>query len=109
MKNNLEIEAGGDSVYEDLQYANAEEMQVKAQLAAIIAELLQERGLSQTEVAVMLGMTQPKLSNLLRGQFRGISEFKMLSCLMCLGGQINIQVKKPRLKTTRGHLTVSVS
>ena len=95
MKNNLEIEAGGDSVYEDLQYANAEE--------------IQERGLSQTEAAMMLGMTQPKLSNLLRGQFRGISEFKMLSCLMCLGGQINIQVKKPRLKTTRGHLTVSVS
>lgn len=39
-------------------------------------------------------MTQPKLSNLLRGQFRGISEAKMLECLVKLGRNVEIVVGK---------------
>jgi len=89
-----EIEAGSGNVYTDLGYANAEEMQLKAQLAMAIHGILQERGLTQQQAGRILGMTQPKLSNLLRGQFRGISEAKMLDCLTRLGRDVNIVVGK---------------
>ncbi len=89
-----EIEAGSGNVYADLGYANAEEMQLKAQLAMVIHNILQERGLTQQQAARILGMTQPKLSNLLRGQFRGISEAKMLDCLTRLGRDVDIVVGK---------------
>lgn len=89
-----EIEAGSGNVYTDLGYANAEEMQLKAQLAMAIHDILQERGLTQQQAARILGMTQPKLSNLLRGQFRGISEAKMLDCLTRLGRDVDIVVGK---------------
>lgn len=65
--------------------ADADEMLVKAQLAAKIGEIIKARNWSQQQAAGMLGMTQPKLSNLLRGRFRGISEAKMLGCLARLG------------------------
>ena len=39
-------------------------------------------------------MPQPKLSNMLRGQFRGISEARMLDCLNRLGRDVEIVVRK---------------
>ncbi|MGI4984542.1 MAG: helix-turn-helix domain-containing protein [Janthinobacterium lividum] len=46
--------------------------------------------------ADVLGLTQPKLSKMLRGQFRGISEAKMLDCLTRLGRNVQIVVGPAR-------------
>jgi predicted XRE-type DNA-binding protein len=66
------IEKGSMNAYADLGIAGAEEMLVKAQLAAKIAEIIKLRKLKQTQASSLLGMPQPKLSNMLRGRFRGI-------------------------------------
>jgi predicted XRE-type DNA-binding protein len=79
-------------VYADLGFLDAEEMLVKAQLVVKIAQILRERGWSQQQAAKVLGMTQPKLSKMLRGQFRGISEMKMMDCLLRLGRDVKIVV-----------------
>ena len=80
------------NVYADLGFPDAEEMLVKAQLVVKIAEILRERGWSQQQAAKVLGLTQPKLSKMLRGQFRGISEMKMMDCLVRLGRAVKIVV-----------------
>jgi predicted XRE-type DNA-binding protein len=67
-------------------------MLVKAQLVVKTAEILRERGWSQQQAAKLLGMTQPKLSKMLRGQFRGVSEMKMMDCLVRLGRGVKIVV-----------------
>lgn len=82
----------GMNVYADLGFPDAEEMLVKAQLVVKIAEILRERGWSQQKAAKVLGLTQPKLSKMLRGQFRGISEMKMMDCLVRLGRAVKIVV-----------------
>ena len=82
----------GMNVYADLGFPDAEEMLVKAQLVVKIAEILRERGWSQQQAAKVLGLTQPKLSKMLRGQFRGISEMKMMDCLVRLGRAVKIVV-----------------
>ncbi|MBJ9839618.1 helix-turn-helix domain-containing protein [Citrobacter sp. A316] len=89
-----DVETSSGNVYADLGEYDAEQMQLKAQLAMVIGETLQCKGLTQQQAAQMLGMTQPKLSNLLRGQFRGISEAKMLECLVKLGRDVEIVVGK---------------
>jgi predicted XRE-type DNA-binding protein len=100
------IEKGTMNVYADLGVADAEEMLVKAQLAAKIAEIIKLRKLTQTQAASLLGMTQPKLSNMLGGRFRGISEAKMLECMTLLGRDVQIVVKPvPRSRKT-GHVSV---
>jgi predicted XRE-type DNA-binding protein len=80
------------NAYEELGFPDAEEMVLKAQLALKISETLRRRGWSQEKAAKVLGMTQPKLSNMLRGQFRGISEIKMMDCLVRLGRGVKIVV-----------------
>ena len=74
------------SVYENLEYANADEMLVKARLVTEIADRVKLRRLTQADASELLGFSQPKLSNLLRGQFRGVSEKKLMDCLTRLVG-----------------------
>jgi predicted XRE-type DNA-binding protein len=82
----------GLNAYADLGFKDAGEMLVKAQLVVKIAQILSERGWSQQQAAKVLGLTQPKLSKMLRGQFRGISEMKMMDCLVRLGRPVKIVV-----------------
>src|ERR1039457_5235369 len=77
----IPIEQGSGNVYADLGYADSESMLVKAELAAKIAEIIRRRALTQTDAAKILGLTQPKVSALLKGRFRGISEHRLLECL----------------------------
>jgi predicted XRE-type DNA-binding protein len=100
------IEHGSTNVYADLGLDNAEEMLVKAQLATKIGDIIKRRKLTQVQAAELLGITQPKLSGLLRGQFRGISETKMLECLTRLGRDIKIIVKSAPRSRAKGHVTV---
>lgn len=93
------------SAYEELGFADAGEMLVKAKLVTQIARTLQERSWSQQQAAKVLGMTQPKLSKMLRGQFRGISEMKMMDCLVRLGREVKIVVG-PEKKRATGRLEV---
>jgi predicted XRE-type DNA-binding protein len=85
-------EAEGTNVYAELGFADADAMLVKAQLVVRIAAILRERGWTQQQAARTLGMTQPKLSKMLSGQFRGISESKMMDCLVRLGCDVRIVV-----------------
>ena len=106
MKN---IEKSSGNVYADLGMRDADEMLVKARLASKIGEIIKRRGLNQTEAAEVLGMPQPKVSNMLRGKFRGVSEAKMLECLTRLGRQVQIVVKSARNKNVTGRVEVIFS
>ena len=101
-----DIEHGSTNVYADLGIPDAEEMFVKAQLATKIGEIIKRRKLTQVDAAKLLGIPQPKLSGLLRGQFRGISESKMLECLTHLGKDVSIVVKSAPRSRTEGQVSV---
>ena len=93
------------NIYAELGFPDAQAMLVKAQLVAQIEGILRARGWTQQEAARVLGMTQPKLSNMLRGQFRGISEMKMMDCLVRLGREVKIVVG-PQKKTSAERIEV---
>jgi len=103
------VYAGSGNVYADLGYENADEMLVKAQLVSKIAEIIQRRGLTQVEAAKLLGLTQPKVSAMLRGQFRGFSERKLIDCLTSLGRDVQIVIKESPQRRAGGKLTVIVA
>lgn len=103
--NGIPIQEGSGNVYADLGYADSEDMMVKAQLVTKIADIIRHRGLTQERAARLLGLTQPKISRLLKGQFRGISERRLLRCLTRLGRDVEIVVK-PASRQRGGRLTV---
>src|ERR1700754_2327145 len=102
----IEIEEGRANVYGDLGTADADEMRVKAQLASKIGEIIKARRWTQQRAAEALGISQPKLSQLMRGQFRGISEAKMLELLARLGRNVQIVVGPSRRSTKAGRIEV---
>jgi len=95
------------NVYADLGDKSADQMLVKAQLVTTIAEILADRGYTQTKAAALLGIPQPKLSKMLRGQFRGFSERKLMDCLTLLGRDIDIVVRATPKRKGQGAVSVS--
>lgn len=102
----IEFEESSGNVYADLGHEDSEGMQIKAQLAMKIGEIIKARNWTQQQASEALEMTQPKLSGMLRGQFRGISETKMLDCLARLGRDVQIVVGPDQQSRPSGHVAV---
>jgi predicted XRE-type DNA-binding protein len=105
----LDYEVGSGNVYADLGRPAANDMLIKAQLVHRISEILQEQELTQVKAAALLGISQPKLSNMLKGQFRGLSERKLMDCLTRLGQDVQIRVRHAPKTQRRGALSVVFS
>jgi predicted XRE-type DNA-binding protein len=79
---------------------------IKAQLVAKIADIIRTRELTRAEAASKLGLTQPKVYTLLKGQFRGVSERRRLDCLTRLGRDVQIVIRPIPKSRGNGQLTV---
>jgi predicted XRE-type DNA-binding protein len=99
---------GRGTVYADLRLPDADRMLVKAGLAAAVGRIISDRKLSPAEAAEILGLTQPKLSNLLRGHLRAFSERRLMECLTLLGHDVQIAVKSTSDPRGMGKLSVVV-
>jgi predicted XRE-type DNA-binding protein len=102
----IAFEKSSGDVYADLGFPDSEDMLIKAQLVMKMAEIIQRRRLTQVQAAKLLRLTQPKISRMLRGEFRGISERRLLQCLTRLGRDVQIIVKRMPQQRTQGRLTI---
>ena len=62
---------------------------------------MQSRGLTQQEAAKPMGLTQPKVSDMLWGDFANLSERKLMDCLTRLGDGIEITVRPAKAEVGR--------
>jgi predicted XRE-type DNA-binding protein len=92
------------NVFADLGVAEPEEHLAKAQLVGRIAEAIAERGVTQMRAADILGLPQPKVSALLRGDFSGFSLEALFRLLIVLDNDVYIVIE-PKTKE-HGHLSV---
>ena len=104
----VKFELGSGNVYADLGVKDADAMLIKAELVMAISRIIQERGLTQSAAAELLGLTQPKLSNILRRQFHRVSERRLIDCLTRLGRDVQIVVKEKPRSRVLGRLSVRV-
>src|SRR6202171_6180999 len=89
-------ETGSRNVFKDLGVPNAEEHLVKAQLVYKIDTIMKDRGLKQAEAADLLGVKQPDVSKMLRGEFRQFSVERLLRFLVALDQDVEIVIKPHR-------------
>jgi predicted XRE-type DNA-binding protein len=80
---------------------------VKAQLVFKIDPILKSRGLKQVEAAELLGIRQPDVSKMLRGEFRQFSVERLLRFLVALDQDVAIMVKPHRDRKNAASLHVS--
>jgi len=87
---------GTNNVLVDLGLEDAEELPVKALLGMKLNALSDERDLSQAEAAGIIGMTQPKVSQVRRYQLQNISLERLMQALVSLDQHVEIVVKAAR-------------
>lgn len=100
------VEEGSGNVYADLGLRDPDAMLMKAQLVMKIDEIIKHRGLTQMQAGQLLGLPQPKVSALLKGNFRGISERRLMDCLIRLGNDVQVVVKATPRNRHTGKLSV---
>ncbi len=105
MIDGIEVETSSGNVFADLGLPDAEKLKIKSGLVIEITRALRRLQLTQEEAGRRMGIPQPKVSAMLRGDFTNLSERKLMDCLNRLGYDIEIKVR-PATEPV-GHLTLA--
>ncbi len=104
----MKIERGSGNVFADLGRPDADTHLLKAELVSRIDEIIRGHGLTQAQAADVLGLSQPDVSRLLRGNFRDYSVERLLKLLMALGRDVDIVIRDPETRRP-GRLSIAVA
>ena len=103
----VEIARGSNNVYADLGVPGADKLKIKTGLVIEIRKAIHRLELTQQAAAKRMGITQPKVSDMMRGDFKNLSERKLMDCLNRLGYDIEIRVRPAAASV--GHLLIAVA
>lgn len=103
----IDIEQGSGNVFADLALPDADKLKIKSGLAIAITQAIRKLGLTQSDAARNMGISQPKVSALMRGEFSNLSERKLMDCLNRLGYDIEIKIKPA--PHAPGHLSLALA
>ncbi len=92
----VRVRDGTGNVFADLGFPNPEREQLKAHLMLQIYRLIRKRNLTQTQAGEILGIKQPHVSALMRGQSGAFSVERLMEFLTALGQDIQISVGPKR-------------
>ena len=83
------------NVFRDLGYGaeEAEHLRIRSVLMATLTRLIEERELTQTEAARVFGVTQPRVSDLVRGKIDLFSIDMLVDMLARAGMKIQLSAK----------------
>ena len=95
------------NVFADLELPNAEHEEIKARLVLAIRRLIEQQNLTQSTAADRMGISQPDVSNLVRGRVSGFSLERLLGFARALGTDVEIRLKPT--KKAEGHLRLLVA
>ncbi len=105
MKENLST----DNIFADLGLKNAEELRARSDLMSEVVSIIRNSGLSQKEIAEILGISAPKVSALMTGKINDFSNDTLVHYLTLLGCNVEIRVMPQRRisrSTKRGRVNV---
>ncbi len=76
----------------------AYELQTRADLMIVIRDIINDHGWTQHQAAEQMGLTQPRVSNLINGKIEKFSIDLLMTCLFRLGYRFKPTYKNKRLK-----------
>lgn len=102
------IERGTGEVFHDLGLADADELLAKSKLARAIAAEVKQRKLTQTQLAKITGIDQPKISLLMHGRISGFSSDRLMHILTQLDQDVVIFIRpKPATEKRAAYVDVA--
>jgi len=101
-----DIIRGTRNVFADLGYPDAAERQAKLRLAYALNQVLDQRKLTQTGAAKVLGVTQPRVSALRHYKLAGFSLERLMTLLTALDQDVEIVIKRKPRSRRAGRISV---
>ena len=97
-KNNLKVTPSTGNVFRDLGFSaeEAEHLLIRADLLIQLQKAIASRGLTQTKAAKILRVTQPRVSDVLRGRLDLFSTDSVIDMLARLGVHVRFVLKSSR-------------
>lgn len=99
--------AGSDNPFADLGFANPELELAKSKLVMEIGRVMEERDLSQVQAGRIIGLPQPKLSQLLNGHWKSYSVDRLTRYLNKLGVTVRVSLERHRKTWKEGRFIVA--
>jgi len=97
-KRSVRVTESSGNVFRDLGFRRdeAEHLLVRADLLIQLQKALKARGLKQRSAARLLGVTQPRVSDLLRGRIDLFSTDTLIDMLARVGVEVRVVLKPVR-------------
>lgn len=91
----MKMTRGSGNVFRDIGFPEDEAVNLlcRTDLMMEIEKIIEERGLSQTKAAKILGTTQPRLSDMLNGRIEKFTVDMLMKWLVKLGKEVKVTVK----------------
>ncbi|MBD2456851.1 XRE family transcriptional regulator [Nostoc sp. FACHB-87] len=99
------FEESSGNVFADLGLSNADELFTRGKIGIQVLRLLKQRNLKQREISELLGIPQPEVYHLMKGEFQRFSEGKLLIFLKRLDTEITLHL---RSRHTQGEFVETV-
>jgi predicted XRE-type DNA-binding protein len=93
MARNAKVEVGSGNIFADLGLPDADTHFLKAQIVSEIYRLTNERKLTQAKAGKLMGITQPEVSRMFKGQFREYSVERLMGFLTAFDRDVEIMVR----------------
>lgn len=92
----LKIQQSSGNVFKDLGFGpeEAEHLRIRSDLMIEVRRLIKARGLTQARAAKLFGVTQPRISNLVRGRIDLFSIDTLIDMLAQAGVRVHVSVRR---------------
>jgi len=107
MSDDRRVTHSSGNVFADLGVSDPEEARARALLLLRIKDIIAEGGMTQAEVARVLGVDQPQVSKLVNGKLSIFSMERLIHVLNALDRDVEIVVKPKENEHARVLVTAS--
>src|SRR5450631_530967 len=101
----IEAYEGSGNIFADLGLPNPEERLLKSSIVTELHRLIKARDLTQVKAAKLIGISQPDLSHLLRGDYDDYSAERLMKMLTMFEQDIEIVMRPHRKAGEPGRIT----
>ena len=103
------IEEGSGNIFADLGRPDAETHFLKAQIVSEIYRLTNERKLTQAQTGKLIGISQPEVSRMFKGNFREYSVERLIAFLRAFDRDVEIVSRPHRKGGKMGRITFTTA
>lgn len=92
------LQPSSGNVFEDLGFSTGEaaNLKLRSELMAALRRVIEDSGLTQAAAAQLLGVTQPRVSDLMRGKIDLFSIDALVNMLAATGAEVTFSIDTAR-------------